>query len=301
MNWIAGALLSTLLFSLVSILDKRLISNLFPNFTTFNITFALLQLVIAATFFIGVIPTVGFDGGDGIAWAAASGLLWAIALSLIFYALSIEEVSRVAPMQSATPVFTAIIAVTLFDDVVTPSQWVAILVIVSAAVMINLRRIDGRYRIARGKAFVGMMAAALVLAMAFIVSDEATDRMNIWATQGFRALFMGFGILVFTWRPNRTALLVRTLRDRRTTGLMVLTEGMLGPLAALSFVYALSVGPVSLVTTVTAVRPLAVLIISAALSTPLWNFINEPLKRETIAIKLVSTVLIVGGVITLGL
>ena len=301
MNWIAGALASTLLFSIVSILDKRLVSNLFPNFATFNITFALLQFFIAAVFFVGVVPTVGFDGGAGIVWAAASGLLWAGGLSLIFYGLSIEEVSRVAPMQSVTPVFTALIAVTFFDDVVTPLQWIAIIVIVSAAVMINLRRVNGRFRIARGRAFVVLMAAALVLAMAFIVSDEATDRMNIWATQGFRALFMGLGILAFAWRPERMQVVIHTLRNPRTALMMFMTEGILGPIAALSFVYALSVGPVSLVTTVAAVRPLSVLIISAALSTPVWYFLDEPLDRETIALKVTSTVLIVGGVIALGL
>jgi uncharacterized membrane protein len=83
--------------------------------------------------------------------------------------------------------------------------------------------------------------------------------------------------------------------------MMFMTEGVLGPIAALSFVYALSVGPVSLVSTVASVRPLSVLIISAVLSTPAWNFLNEPLDRETIALKAISTALIVGGVITLGL
>jgi transporter family protein len=301
MNWIAGALLSTLLFSVVTILDKRLVSNLFPNFATFNITFALLQFLIATVFFVGVVPTVGFDGGGGSVWAAASGLLWAGGLSLIFYGLSIEEVSRVAPMQSVTPVFTALIAVTFFDDVVTPLQWIAILVIVGAAVMINLRRVNGRFRIARGRAFVVLMGAALVLALAFIVSDEATNRMNIWATQAFRALFMGLGILAFSWRPGRMRVVIQTLRNPHTTAMMFITEGVLGPIGALAFVYALSVGPVSLVTTVSAARPLSVLIISAALSTPAWNFLNEPLDRETLTLKIVSTVLIVGGVIALGL
>ena len=301
MNWLAGALLSTLMFSVISIADKRLISDLFPNFSTFNITFALLQFPIATVFFVGVFSTVGFDGGGGIPWAAGSGLLWAVGLSLFFYGLSIEEVSRAAPMQSITPVFTAIIAVLFFDDIVTLLQWVAILVIVGAAVMINLRRVEGRYRIARGKAFAVLLASALVLALAFIVSDEATERMNIWATQGFRALFMGLGILAFTWRPPYTRQVIQTLRNPRTAGLMFLAEGIGGPTAALTFVYALSVGPVSLVATVVAIRPLSVLIISMALSTPLWNVLREPLDRETIALKIVSTLLIVGGVITLGL
>jgi drug/metabolite transporter (DMT)-like permease len=63
MNWFFAVLASTLLFSVVSILDKRLLAGLFPSFTTFNITFGLLQFLIAPMFLVAVILTVGFDGG----------------------------------------------------------------------------------------------------------------------------------------------------------------------------------------------------------------------------------------------
>ena len=299
MNWFFATIASTLLFAVVSILDKRMLAGLFPSFSAFTITFGLLQFLIAPLFFIAVIPTVGFDGGSGILWALASGLLWAVGLSLFFYALNIEEVSRAAPMQSITPVFTAIIAVALFDDAVTLVQWLAIVIVVTGAVMINLRLENGRIQLARRKAFLVLLASAFVLAWAFIVSDQATDRMNVWATQGFRALSMGLGVLAITWRPRHTASVIAAMRNRRTASLMLLAEGIMGPIAALTFVYALSVGPVSLVSTVSAVRPLSVLAISIFLSTRYWNVLNEPLNQQTLGLKLLSTVLIVGGVILL--
>ena len=299
MTWFAGALISTLLFAVVSILDKRLVGTLFPSYHLFIITFGLLQFVITAVFFVIVIPTAGFESGEGIAWALASGLMWAVGLSLFFYGLSIEEVSRAAPMQSITPVITAVIAVVLFDDVVSSTQWVGILVVVAGAVIINLRKVDGRYRIARGKAFAVLLLAAFALGLAFIVSDEATNRLNVGATQGFRALGMGVGVLVFTWRPRHTKPLLAALRNRRTVGLMLLSEGIMAPIAALAFVYALSVGSVSLVTTVAAIRPLAILALSLGLSTRWWNVLNEPMDKETIGLKVVATLLIVAGVVTL--
>jgi bacterial/archaeal transporter family protein len=299
MTWFAGALISTLLFAVVSILDKRLVGTLFPSYHLFIITFGLLQFVITAVFFVIVIPTAGFESGEGIAWALASGLMWAVGLSLFFYGLSIEEVSRAAPMQSITPVITAVIAVVLFDDVVSSTQWVGILVVVAGAVIINLRKVDGRYRIARGKAFAVLLLAAFALGLAFIVSDEATNRLNVGATQGFRALGMGVGVLVFTWRPRHTKPLLAALRNRRTVGLMLLSEGIMAPIAALAFVYALSVGSVSLVTTVAAIRPLAILALSLGLSTRWWNVLNEPMDKEIIGLKVVATLLIVAGVVTL--
>jgi len=277
------------------------VGTLFPSYHTFTITFGLLQFPIAAVFFAFVIPTVGFESGEGIVWALASGLTWAVGLSLFFYGLSMEEVSRAAPMQSITPVITAVIAVVLFDDIVSLTQWVGILVVVTGAVMINLRKVDGRYRIARGKAFLVLLLSAFVMGWAFIVSDEAAERLNVGATQGFRALGMGAGVLAFTWRTRHVKPLIGALRNRRTTGLMVLSEGIMAPIAALSFVYALSVGSVSLVATVTAIRPLAILALSLGLSTPWWNVLNEPMDKETIGLKVIATLLIVGGVVGLRL
>ena len=46
---------------------------------------------------------------------------------------------------------------------------------------------------------------------------------------------------------------------------------------------------------------LMVLAASAALSTPFWNVLGEPLDRRTLGVKLASTVLIVGGVVALTL
>lgn len=299
MNWFAGALISTLLFSVVSILDKRLVGTLFPNYHTFNITFGLLQFPIAAVLGVYALTGAGFDSAEGVAWALASGILWAIGLSLFFYGLSLEEVSRAAPMQSITPVITAVIAVVLFDDVVTAIQWGGILVVVTGAVMINLRKVEGRYRIARGKAFLILLLAAFALGWAFIVSDEATDRLNVSATQSMRALGMGLGVLAFVWRPRHTQPLIAALRNKRTAGLMFMTEGVMGPTAAFIFVYALSVGSVSLVTTVAAIRPLAILALSLALSTRWWNVLHEPMDRETVGLKVIATLLIVGGVVTL--
>lgn len=167
--------------------------------------------------------------------------------------------------------------------------------------MINLRKVDGRYRIARGKAFLVLLLSAFALGCAFIVSDEATDRLNVGATQGLRALGMGVGVLAFTWRPRHMKPLIAALQNRRTAGLMFVSEGIMGPSAALIFVYALSVGSVSLVATVAAIRPLAILALSLGLSTPWWNVLHEPMDKETIGLKVIATLLIVGGVVALRL
>ncbi len=302
MTWLTAALVSTSLFAIVSVLDKRLVDHLFPSFSSFNVVFGLLQFPIALAFFIAVIPTVGFDGGSGISWAIASGLLWAIGLSLFFYGLKLEEVSRAVPIQAVAPVFAAIMAVTLLGEVLSPTQWVAIIVVVLGAGLVSTRPGEGVLRMAKGRGLLILVASSFFVALAFVVSKEATDRMNVWAIQGFRALFLGIGVLAITWRPSVNREIRMVVRNGRTMGIMLVTEGVLGPVAALAFVGALSLdGPVSLVSAVTSSRPLLVLGMSVLLSTRFWNVLNEPLDRDTLGVKIVSTVMIVGGVVALAL
>jgi uncharacterized membrane protein len=301
MTWLTAALLSTALFAVVAVFDKRMVADLFPSFATFNVTFGLLQFVIAPVFLVAVTLTVGFDGGSGIPWAIGSGLLWALGLSLFFYGLRTEEVSRAAPTQSLAPVFAAVIAVVFLHEQLSGLQWLAILVVAVGAGMVSLRPENGRIRLAHGRTLAILVVSALFIAIAFAVTKEATDRMNVWAIQGFRAMAMGVGVLVLTWRPSMNGELWQALRSKRAVIAMVVSEGLMAPVAAFCLTLAFSLGTVSVVGAVTASRPLALLVISTALSTRVWNVLNEPLDRQTVGLKAVSTGLIVVGVVALAL
>ena len=301
MTWVAAVLISTTLFALVSVLDKRLLAHLFPSAQSFNVAFGLLQAPISALLFAVVVPTVGFDGGAGIPWAIASGLLWAGGITLFFHGLRLEEVSRATPIQMTAPIFTALLAVTFLGESLNALQWVAIVVVVLGGATVTVRPELGWFRIANRRALVILLGASFVMGVAFVVSKEATNQMNVWAIQAFRAASMGAGVLALQGRRQALREARRMLGDRRAMGTLVLTEGIMAPIAAFMFVVALSLGPVSLVSAVSSSRPLIVLGASAALSTRFWNVLGERLDRRTLGIKLASTVLIVGGVAVLAL
>ena len=301
MHWLVAIHISVALFAVVSVLDKHLVARMFPSTATFNVVFALLQFVIAPTFLIAVAFTVGFDGGSGIPWAMASGVTWGVGLALFFAGLRTVEVSRAAPIQAAAPVFAAVLAVSLFGDTLSVLQSGAILVVVVGAGLVTARMDGWVPKVPQGRGLILLAASSVVMGIAFVVSDEAVDRLNAWGVQGFRALFMGLTVLAIAWRPSIHQEVVATLRRGRAMGVMIIAEGILGPLAALSLTVALSQGSVSVVSAVASSRPLLVLLISIALSTKAWNVLNEPLDRQTIGLKVASTVLIVGGVVTLAL
>ena len=263
MSWITAALLSTLFFALISVFDKKLLTDLFRTVSDFFVVFGLMQIVIGTAFTIVALATDGIPVNPGFWWSIASGLAFAAGLPLFFTALRHEEASRAVPVMALMPVFATMIGVALLGERLTTVQSIAVIVIISGAALLSLRREKGALRIATGRAFLFLVAASAILGAAFVVIKLATETTSIWAVQGISTIVLGIAIL--------------------------------------TLIIALEAGPVSLVSVITATRPLLVLLLTIALSTPAWNILREPLDRETIGLKTISTALIVGGVITLAL
>jgi len=299
MSWLTAALLSTFFFALISVLDKKLLTDLFRSVPEFFFVFGLMQIVIGTGFIITALAIDGISMTPDIWWAIASGLAFATGLPLFFTALRLEEASRAVPVMALIPVFATLIGVTTLNEHLTSVQWVAIIFIIAGAALVSLRRENGAFRLARARAFLLLVLASGVIGLGFVVTKLAADAMSIWAVQGISTLVLGIAVLIFVLRPRHISYMPTLLRDTPTLSLMLLTEGLLAPAAILTLIMALAEGPVSLVSAVTASRPLLVFLLSMALSTPVWNILREPLDRQTLGLKAISIVFTVGGVITL--
>lgn len=301
MTWLTAVLISTTLFAVVAVLDKRLTTNLFPSAGSFNVGFGVMQVCVSAIYFAFVIPGIGFDGGSGIPWAMASGFFWGLGLFFFFHGLRLEEVSRAVPVQQLGPVFAAAVAVLFLGESLTAFQWAAVLFVIAGAVLVSARPEQGLFRIARGRAFFLLLAGSFSMGMAFVVSEQATREMNVWAIQAVRSATMSASIFLLSARPVTVRQFASASRNLYNLWMLVLAEGLIAPLAALAFIVALDLGPVSSVSVVSASRPLLTLMLGVALSTPYWNVLNEPLDRETLGFKSLAVVMIVGGVGVLSL
>ena len=286
-------------FAWVSVLDKKLVTNLFPEMQDFYLVFGLMQFVIGPLFMLITWVNGGFGGVEGVGWSIASGMAFAGALLLFFYGLKLEDVSRAAPLQALSPIFATMIAVVFLGETLTGTQWAAIVVVVTGAALVSLRPDGGRFRLARGKALVVLVGSAAALGIAFVVTKQATEFASVWAVQGVSTLVLGAVVVAIVGRPSRFARLPSLARDKHLVWVMLLTEGALAPAAVGTLMLAFSLGTVSLVSVVGASRPLLILVISAALSTRAFNVLHEPLDRETLGLKALSTLLIVSGVVAL--
>ena len=294
MDWVAVSLAGAAAFALVSILDKVLLVRFVPNARAFIVMVGLIQFPVAAL----ALPFSSFEGigASPLVVGYFSGFLWGISLVAMFGVMSTQDVSRVVPVISTSPVFVAILAVIFLSESLSPLHWVAILATVAGAGLISLRSSSSSGRVGLGPSFFVLLLGSIALAGGQFLSKVALDDMDVATLLVTRSAGLGMAAVILPFRPSVVPLIRRAVTDPPTLAVFVMAEGFVVLLAMVLTLWAIGLGPVSLVATAMATRPLFVFAMSVALSSSLWPLLNEPLDRRTLLHKLASTGVIVGGI-----
>ena len=138
MDWIIVSLASAAAFAVVSVLDKTVLNRYVPSSSTFIVLAGLLQLPSSVIALL-IVPLQSYSLEI---WSASiiSGFLLGASLAIMFWVLGRQEVSRVIPVYQTSPVFVAVLAVLFLAEKLTALHWVAIMVTVSGAALLSLRR-----------------------------------------------------------------------------------------------------------------------------------------------------------------
>ncbi len=294
MNWLSIAILGSVVFALVSILDKVILVHYIRDARTFIV------MVGFITFPMGllILPFVPFDNYPITVLAAGyfSGFVWGISLIAMFLAMRREDVSRVIPVISISPVFVAILAVMFLAEKLTALHWVAIMATVAGAIIISAKTTGSSRLPNLDSTFLLLIAGSLFIAGGQYLTKVAANDMSVWNLLTLRNMGLGSACILFMFRPYVLREMLRAMTNATSAGLFLLTEGLLVFIALVLTIWAIDQGPVSLVATAMSSRPLFVFIMSIALSLPMWKLLNESLDRRTLAIKLVSIAMIIIGI-----
>ena len=287
---------STITFAFISALDKILIARFTPNPRTFIVMVGLTQFILA----VAILPWVEWSGYTqaDVALAVVSGLTSGGYLVLMFWVMGTQDVSRVVPVTSTYPIFVAILAQFLLGEQIGLLAWVGVVVTVAGAALMSLGPTARPGDRGRGQLlpFTLLIFASLGFGLSQVFSKMVADDMDVWTLFFWRAIGNGAACVAFTFKPGGMGDLISTLRRPASVGLILFTEGAL-VFVALSFLLgAIYSGPVSLVSTVMATRPLFVFALGIILSIGVSNVLNEPLDRKILVIKTLSIVMTVGGV-----
>ena len=296
MTWVLLSLGSTITFAFISALDKILIARFTPNARTFILMVGLTQFLLA----VAILPWVEWTGysREDVILALVSGLTSGGYLVLMFWVMGTQDVSRVVPVTSTYPIFVAILAQFLLGEQIGLLAWVGIFITVAGAVLMSLGPTARSRDRSRGQvlAFLLLIFASLGFGLSQVFSKMVAEEMDVWTLFFWRAIGNGAACVVFSFKPSGIGDLVNTLRRPLSVGLILLTEGALVFVALAFLLGAIYSGPVSLVSTVMATRPLFVFALGIILSMGVSNVLNEPLERKILVIKTLSIVMTVGGV-----
>ena len=288
------ALLSTITFGAVNILDSHLVSRRMPSLRAFLLPAGLIVLVY------GLVLFYLFPLPEGISLlillvAVASGIIRTGGIIIMLYILQREEVSRVVPVVYIYPIFVAIMAVPLLGESLYYLEWLAIIIVVAGAIMISVKRSPSGGAAWLGRSFLLLLGSSLLLAVADISSKYVLAYISFWNLLWLGAFCLAGVVLLISLRPRIFRELSGMKQRKLAIGLVVFNE-TLAMLGATMLLWAIQEGPVSLVSTITASRPVFVLIFALILSRVLPAFLEWQRGRGTLAVRLIATAMIVGGI-----
>ena len=295
MSWVVIALVGAAISSVVSIFDKTVIYRYARTPHTLPLLIGIAQTSVG----IVLLAIVGIPEGaawEPVLWALVSGAVFGISAQFLMHVLYRNEVSRTIPVFQSYPIFTAIYAFFFLGEDLGVVEWLAVAVVVAGAVLISLRT-DSAYSRILDKAFVLLMIGSAIHGSAHVFGKVAVDELPVLFTHALRSLALGGVFLVFNLRSgpvDDVRSFVRTcspaLRFVAMNELIIATAGLL------LMLWALSLGPAALVTALTSARAFFLVVYSTALALVWKGALGEVTTPGVVALKLVSTALIVAGV-----
>ena len=295
MSWIVISLLAATITALISILDKTLMGHMRSSLTLpLLIGFSQTSVGVVIIIVTGVPDSATWDG---VGWSLLSGVLFGLGAQLHIRVLFSQEVSRTIPVTETSPIFTSLIAVTILSESLTPVQWAAVIATVTGAALLSLRTNAGYGKVFLHNSFYILMLGAFIMACGNVTIKVALDDLPILFTHGLRMLGLGIVFLIFNMRSTPWKD-VRSLVTRRSPVLllMVVNETIIANAGLLMMLWALSLGPVSLVTALISTRAFFVVVYSTVLAIVWKGALGERVTPGTVAVKMGATTLIVSGV-----
>jgi len=294
MSWVSAAILSAAVLGLVSIIDSRLISRLMPSLQAFLLPVGIIYLILGLVLFI-IFPLPEGIGTWPLLVAIASGILRAVPITLMLYTMKSEEVSRIIPVVHTYPVFVAIMAAPLLGETLYYLQWLAIIIVVAGAVMVSVRQSPTGSTTWLGRSFLILFGSSLLMAVANVASKYALAYFSPWNMYYIGMFCVSSIFLLLSIRPHVLKELGNMKQRNSALGLLAVNE-TLALIGIVLSLWAMARGPISLVSPIIGSRPIFVVIFALLLSRISPMFLEWQPGKGTLALRLMATAMIVGGI-----
>lgn len=295
--WMTLAIPASLMFAIVSIIDKRLLTHNLPNVSV------LMIWTVMGMVFYGVVILL-MTGIPPLATpklmliCLCSGLSLGVGISLMFLALKYEEASRAIAIVNTNPIFVTLLAIPLLGEYLNLTQWIALFLIIAGGALVSIKRSTNNRLLGFSRFTPLLIASSFCWGVAHLIAKYVLEDLPLPTVFAVQQLGVAIVLACYIRKRSWDGLL-QCMRDRNTCLLMIFGEAILPYIAIFVGLTAISYGPVSLVASVLASRPMFVFLFASLLSTKKLSLLDESLTKETLGIKMVSIPMIVLGVVLL--
>jgi drug/metabolite transporter (DMT)-like permease len=286
-TWLILALLSPAGFALANVFDKFLVEKRIQNCFALAVTMGWLEL-LAAFIVLFFVPFQGLTL-NLVVLGILNGLIYGMCYFLYYYAISFEEVSRVISIYYVTPIIVLVFARFFLGETLPSWKYVAAVVTVLGAVLIGVERLELKFKLRR--AFWIAVFTCILWAVVNILQKHLLNSLSFWNV----FVLQSFGVCAVL---SATLLLPFSRRHFwhvwKSIHIVWIPEAF-NLFGIILYLAAFSLTEVSRASPIGSVQPLYLLVFMLFLSIFIPKFLKEEFTRETIAIKIVSTLMIVIG------
>ncbi|MCX6732758.1 MAG: EamA family transporter [Candidatus Roizmanbacteria bacterium] len=296
MSWILYSLLANVCFGLTVILDKFLNTKKIKSVYSFAIILNLIYL-----FFILITTYIQRDTfifNSGAIYSVIAGVFWFFMWICFWKAMQKGEATRVSAIFFSQPIYSSLIGVFIFHEVLTPLKWIGILIIVVGAVASSLGGENHKKEVR--SAYLFALLSAVFSSIGNSISKYAMKDLPP-LTVNCIAFYSTIPLYLFLLKDNTVVKEVKNTFKNMSLTIQFTVRGLFGYMGIILFMTALSTGPISLVTAVSGTQPLFVLVFSVLVSLLYPKAIHEEFNRRVLAPKLAALFLTVAGIIMISL
>ena len=147
MLWVIYSIIAVLIWSIVNIVDKHILEKRIKNSLIPVVIFGVIGLLIAIIIYLlqGFQPLSGLN----IILALIAGIFLKLTNVFYFKATKIEEISRVIPLLSLSPLFVLILATIFLGEVFKPLQYLGIFLLVIGAILLSTKNFKEEIRLSK--------------------------------------------------------------------------------------------------------------------------------------------------------
>ena len=295
--WMIFAIPASLMFAIVSIIDKRLLTHNLPNVSVLMI-WTVMGMVFYAVVILLMTGIPPLATPKIMLICLCSGLSLGVGISLMFLALKYEEASRAIAIVNTNPIFVTLLAIPLLGEYLNLTQWIALFLIIAGSALVSIKRSTNNRLLGFSRFTPLLIASSFCWGVAHLIAKYVLEDLPLPTVFAIQQLGVAIVLACYIRKRSWDGLL-QCMRDRNTCLLMIFGEAILPYIAIFVGLTAISYGPVSLVASVLASRPMFVFLFASLLSTKKISLLDESLTKETLGIKMVSIPMIVLGVVLL--